>query len=275
MRIVGSMTTIPSRIASIERVIDSILNQTENLECLYLNIPKDKNYIIPSFLYKKKNLILNYCDKDYGPITKLIPTLDVEKDDNVYIITFDDDRIVDKNVVKIIRKKISEYPNYALSFSGWCIGSFPFYLECHDKNDKDIEVDWIQGCHTITYPRKLINKNKLLRSFFTGPSFLSKHDDHKISAYLTKNNIKKISIGKDAEKYFISAPCCTTNAISGGNSILGKIKYFTQVIYIVNYFRSLQLYNHSYHNFYKTTTFKLIFYIFFLYICFYIPRYCR
>lgn len=261
MRIVGSMTTIPDRIFLIENVVDSILNQTRKLDCLYLNIPvvsaKGKEYIIPEFLKQKANLIINRCE-DYGPITKLLPVLDIETDPDIYIITFDDDRTVHKDVVKIIEKKIRKYPHCALSFSGWNVGKFPFYLECHDKNSSDIEVDWIQGCHSITYPRKSLNKNKLIHAFYTGPSFLKRHDDHKISAYLEKNGIRKISIGKDAEKYFVSAPCCKTDAISGGDSWWGKIKYFSQVVYTVSYFHSLNLYHRQYHDFYKTTTFKIL-----------------
>ena len=107
MRIVGSITTIPDRISLIEAVLDSILSQTRPLDCLYLNIPniskKGKQYRIPEFL-KIKNLVLNRCE-DYGPITKLLPVLDIETDPDTYIVTFDDDRIVHRDVVKIITKK--------------------------------------------------------------------------------------------------------------------------------------------------------------------------
>jgi hypothetical protein len=260
MRIVGSITTIPDRISLIEAVLDSILSQTRPLDCLYLNIPniskKGKQYRIPEFL-KIKNLVLNRCE-DYGPITKLLPVLDIETDPDTYIVTFDDDRIVHRDVVKIIEKKIAKYPKHVLSFSGWNMGSFPFYLERYDDNTEDIEVDWVQGCHSITYPRSCVNKKRIINCFITAPSFLSRHDDHKISAYLERNKVKKISIGADAEKHFISAPCCKTDAISGGDSIWGKVKYFTQVLYIVNYFSSLNLYHRTYKNFYRTTTAKIM-----------------
>jgi hypothetical protein len=198
MRIVGSMTTIPERISKIKKVIQSILNQTRKLDLLYLNIPyiskKGLKYKIPYYLQDKEYIKINRCE-DYGPITKLLPTLDVETDPETYIITFDDDRLVHKDVVKIIERKIKKYPDAVLSFSGWNVGFFPFYLQCLDNNIQDVEVDWVQGCHSITYPRKVINKNKYLESF-PEISLLSKHDDHKLSAYLELQTVKKISINQ-------------------------------------------------------------------------------
>lgn len=259
-RIVGSLTSIPERIFFIEKVINSILNQTRPLDMVYINIPyrslKGKEYILPEFL-SRKNIKILRCS-DYGPITKLIPVLDAESDPDTYIVTFDDDRIIDKNTVKIIEEKISFYPNAALSFSGWNIGSFPFYFECFYDNSQDIEVDWIQGCHSITYRRNMLNKHMLLTAFLQGPSFIKKHDDHRISGYLERKHIKKICIGKDAKKYFKPSECCNLEAISGGNSILKSSRFYIEVIYIVDYFSDLGLYHRNYETIYKTVTFKIL-----------------
>ena len=270
MRIVGSMTTIPDRIFDIEKVIDSILNQSRPLDCLYLNIPvkslKGIEYKIPDWVSKKKNLILNRCDEDYGPITKLLPVLDKETDPDTYITTFDDDRILHKDVVRIIESYINKYPDCVFSFSGWNTGSFPFYFERCDDNEEDQDVDWVQGCHSITYPRKVLNKNKLKYVSPIMPSFMERHDDHQISSYLEKNKIRKISIGKNAEQYFEADPCCEINAISGGNSWVRKLEFFSQVVYLGYYFRSKGLYYRSYGRASRTSTFKtvVVFCVFFL-----------
>lgn len=227
MRIVASLTTIPSRIWHIELVLNSLLSQTRPFDAIYLNIPhrtrKNEEYSIPSFISPK--ITINRCD-DFGPITKLIPTLEKEENPNTFIITFDDDRILSKNTLQTIIHYIGQFSDCVLSFSGWRIGSFPFYLEWHDNRLSSEEVDWVQGCHSITYPRKFLNKEELL-SFM--PEMI-RHDDHRISAYLAMKKIPKIAIGENVNLFFTSIPCCKTNAISGGDSIAGKIKYFCEVM---------------------------------------------
>jgi len=250
MRIVGSMTTLPSRISKIKPVIQSLIKQRRSLDKIYINIPwktlKGHKYIIPFFLSNMESniIVINRC-KDYGPITKLLPTLDKETDPDTYIITFDDDNIVHKDVVKIFEKKIKQYPKTCLSFSGWNIGRFPWYYELHYNNKKDIEVDWVQGCHGIAYPRGLIDKNEILTCFSDAPNILSHHDDHKISAYLTTKNIKKISIKGNAKQYFVDTNYRTLDCISGANSLTDFFKFLWEVISIGWYFKGRRLYYHS------------------------------
>lgn len=230
MRIVASLTTIPSRIWHIEPVLNSLLAQTRPFDAIYLNIPhktrKNEEYSIPSFINQQK-IIINRCE-DYGPITKLLPTLDREQNADTFIVTFDDDRVISKNTLQTIIHYITQFPDTVLSFSGWRIGSFPFYLEWHDNRLSSEEVDWVQGCHSITYPRKFLNKEEIL-SFM--PEMI-RHDDHRMSAYLAMKKIRKIAIGENANLFFTPIPCCKTNAISGGDSIAGKIKYFCEVMQI-------------------------------------------
>lgn len=70
------------------------------------------------------------------------------------IVVFDDDVIVDRNVVKILLSKSKLYPNACLSFSGWSAGTFPFLCQRVWNNLLDTEVDWIQGHDSILLKRK-------------------------------------------------------------------------------------------------------------------------
>lgn len=258
MRIVASLTTIPSRIYYIEPVLLSLLEQP--FDMIYLNIPKktrkNQEYSIPSFLtnlQKTGKLTINRCE-DYGPITKLLPTLERETDNNTYIVTFDDDRIVAKNTLQTILHYIQQFPNAVLSFSGWKIGSFPFYLEWHDNRLNSEAIDWVQGCHSITYPRKVLDKNEIL-SFMPE---LFRHDDHRISAYLETKKVPKIAIGEKASDFFTPIPCCKTNAISGGDSIAGKIKYFCEVVSTAFDLKNKGLYHHPTKHMEETTGFYVV-----------------
>lgn len=95
MRIIASMTTIPSRIAKIEPVIESIFNQDVEISHLEINIPQvcqrnGERYEIPSWLAELSKVEI-FRTEDYGPITKIAPTLIRHKDDGNFIWSVDDD----------------------------------------------------------------------------------------------------------------------------------------------------------------------------------------
>ena len=140
MRIVVSLTTIPKRIDKIRNVLQSILQQSRKADKIYINIPektlKGEKYKIPKFISENREIEIVRC-QDYGAITKLLPILNIEREPTTRIITFDDDNIVHKDVLKIFEKRAKVYGNSALSFSGWCLSSFPSYIQLYDKSERD------------------------------------------------------------------------------------------------------------------------------------------
>lgn len=96
MRIIASMTTIPQRIEYIRPVIESVFRQSVKVEALELNIPNyfirgGETYSIPDWISEMDNVKIFRMD-DYGPITKIAPTLDRHfHDDDTYIWSIDDD----------------------------------------------------------------------------------------------------------------------------------------------------------------------------------------
>lgn len=240
MRIIACLTTLPKRIKKIHKVIKSIVNQTRKLDKIYINIPyktmNNQPYTIPSFFYHyKKEIEIIRCD-DFGPITKILPVLDIETDPNTYIVTLDDDIVIHKDVIKILEKRIKKYPNSALSFSGWCIGSFPCYIEFFNKLEKDKEVDWLQGTNAILYPRYILDKNKIVKFMQSLPKFMIKHDDHILCAYLEIQKIKKIVLKEDSDKYFLK------QTYSNIDSVSGMSLFKLQVILICIFFYKKGLY---------------------------------
>ena len=78
MKYVISFTTSPTRIHKVKSMLESLLNQTSKPELIILNIPKvfkrtGEGYDVPDFI--KDNVIVNITDQDYGPGTKVIPTI--------------------------------------------------------------------------------------------------------------------------------------------------------------------------------------------------------
>src|SRR5688572_10336454 len=120
-RIVISLTTTPNRLPYIRDTVKSLTNQIIPANAVYLNIPhvsrKGVPYIIPEWLKEEDGIILNRCE-DMGPITKIAPTLELEKDPNTIIIVVDDDEIYPNCLVQKYLKYCDEYKDEALTFGG-------------------------------------------------------------------------------------------------------------------------------------------------------------
>jgi len=132
MRYIISFTTSPTRIHKIKPMLDSLLNQTSKPELIILNIPKafkrtGEEYDVPDFV--KDNITVNIADQDYGPGTKIIPTVKYLKDNEfnpteTRIIYLDDDVIYPLAMVETMKTMTNDNSIY--------VGSgFDFrYTEC-------------------------------------------------------------------------------------------------------------------------------------------------
>lgn len=243
VRFVISITTLPDRVPYIKPVIKSILKHNPEIDKLYICLPygdvnkKD----IPEDTDKVRVI---RC-KDYGPITKIVGVLPYETDPDTLILTLDDDVIVTRKIVGVLKHKSKEHQNAALSFSGWCYGSFPFNYQLVINNEKDAHVDWAQGVHGILYKRSFVDKEEILK-FGKGNKLLFKNDDHKIAGYLESKGIGRISINRNPVNYFQNyTPASCVNPISGG-SITKSMKFWRDVKTISEDFRKCGYYYHCY-----------------------------
>lgn len=96
MRRVISLTTIPPRLPELQRTLESLDRQA--VDAVYLNIPDyclktQSPYHLPDWLVDKQwqKLVVHYCNVDYGPATKIIPTLEIERSPDTQILICDDD----------------------------------------------------------------------------------------------------------------------------------------------------------------------------------------
>ena len=138
MKVIVSFTTSPCRISKTKIMIDSILNQTRKPDYFLLNIPKifprtGKSYNIPDFIKDNDRLIVNVIDRDLGPATKVIPTIQFIKDNNIdisetRIIYVDDDIKQLPNMIKTFLK-FSGNKNIILGTSGF---NFASPIQCNE-----------------------------------------------------------------------------------------------------------------------------------------------
>lgn len=121
-----SFTTSPTRLERIRYVLDSI--DTDIVDKIFVNLPMrfardGTSFSIPSNfqeLYGDKVEILR-SEKDYGPITKLIPSARYIKshgDEDAILIIMDDDIVYGKGFVEDVVLTLTEKNNTAVSGSG-------------------------------------------------------------------------------------------------------------------------------------------------------------
>lgn len=146
--VVFSLTTIPDRIEFTKHTILSLLNGSVLPEKIIFNIPykslKGKEYIIPEWLTdltaRYPLLVLNRC-QDYGPATKIIPTLIMYQTNlDQKIIYIDDDVIYHKhflrNFINDYQKTRCEDRDEVLARKGYRVNFFK--MMCRNKPIKEV-----------------------------------------------------------------------------------------------------------------------------------------
>lgn len=188
-----SLTTIPSRINSVENTIQSLVEQTLKPEKIVLNLPKIYNFrfnsSIQDFYIKKilnkynDKIIINYVDHDYGPGTKLLgliksKIIDMDSKDT-YIVLVDDDHI---------------YKPYMLEY-------FDIYNKINFDNKLEVSSYYCYNYHNIIIvgqgadgffiKPELLNKFEDYYNIIKDYDYINYHDDYYISNYF---HLKQIPI---------------------------------------------------------------------------------
>lgn len=128
MKYVVSFTTSPTRIHKCRPMLTSIFDQTRKADLILLNIPciferTGETYEnIPKFIEKK--VTINVVDKDYGPGTKIIPTIKYLKEHGydplqTRIIYLDDDIFYMSRMIETYEKIIPEKDNNVWTATGF------------------------------------------------------------------------------------------------------------------------------------------------------------
>jgi hypothetical protein len=122
MRIVVSLTTIPSREFSLIESINSLKNGTLKPDAIYVNLPewypRFKCAPVDGLVEKIRDAgaTVVRC-KDYGSLTKIIPILKIEKLPSTLIVVVDDDMVYGPRLIEGLVKGHSEF-KCAVGYSG-------------------------------------------------------------------------------------------------------------------------------------------------------------
>jgi len=123
-----SISTIPQRIKNLKDSVESLLNQTQKPDKIFINIPfkyKRFNEIIDDYQIPKFNnniIEITRCE-DCGPGTKLLGSLD-KFEKNSLVILADDDHIYEDYMIEKFFYFYSKAPNNAYSFYVHPLGNF-------------------------------------------------------------------------------------------------------------------------------------------------------
>lgn len=191
--IIVSATTIPERIILLPRFLSSLEKQTIKPSKIYIQIPKKSRKGVDYDINKIEqlvmqiegiNVIINIVDIDEGPITKLVPVLDLEKNPNTIIILMDEDVIYGENIIETLLK----YKNLgAVGFAGRKFNSknkILHFIINNSKNKIDT-VDFLETYHGVLYKRSLFpSYTNFIKWMHKLPKVCIYNDDIVIGAWL-------------------------------------------------------------------------------------------
>jgi len=213
-RLVASTSTLPSRIGHVQESIDSIVNSEIRPDKVYLNIPRvskkeGKEYDVSDINTHGGLVVINWLDKDYGPLCKLYGTLLMEFDPETVIVCFDDDIIYDKRLISHLLSCQGQYPEAAVCESGWNyvnLGLVALSLKLSIPGVVQ-KVDELQCFNGVAYRRRMFQDDfedwKEKENCYTV-------DDILISKYLRHRQIPILAIPYWSKNKNIKIPNKTT-----------------------------------------------------------------
>ena len=121
-----SLSVLPTRFKGLKPTLNSITDQTVLPRKIILNLPRvfrrDKtDYKIPDYVKEHPLVEINWIEHDLGPATKLLPTLDLFKKEDLLIIVVDDDQIYPQEMVENYCAYAKKLPDAAMTLSGWVV----------------------------------------------------------------------------------------------------------------------------------------------------------
>lgn len=200
-----SLTTSPSRIRYIPELLEHI--DTSIFHRIFINLPlefgRDKSkYVVPKKLSSMKNVTINRIPSDFGPITKILPSLDLVQNMNDVIISIDDDIRHDNHIFKHLIKECTKrdcvVTGIGKNISYWSSKKygpmprvFPF-----DFKPKGIHVDMIEGFSGVAYKKKFFPDIPLLKKLNSISKECMLSDDLTLSFYLKLFGRRIVSLNK-------------------------------------------------------------------------------
>ncbi len=198
-RVVVSLTTTPGRLDNIGKTIASIASQSVRPDAIHLNVPRGAMARHPSMSYPDtlSSSRYSWIDEpllcinrtlDYGPATKLLPTLEYETSPDTRIVVVDDDRDYNVGLIAGLAWWSHHFPGAVWGVSGvsmeFGLGlTRPYRIYATNwVRPGPTLVDVVWGAHGYIVRRGLVRHTEPIKRI---PSACFKLDDEWLSASLT------------------------------------------------------------------------------------------
>lgn len=160
-----SLTTIPGREPYLQSVLQSIVPQLKEGDRIVLNVceeykrfPKETLKLPDTIKDYDKNILVVNKAEDYGPLTKLVPTL--KKWPNEQILTVDDDCLLHPDTLDCYRRYLRLGKSCALALRGRKLNDLNYHnarlVVCNEIASIE-NVDIITGVWSAMYNSSLFD----------------------------------------------------------------------------------------------------------------------
>ncbi|MFT5125260.1 MAG: hypothetical protein ACI9QL_003414 [Candidatus Omnitrophota bacterium] len=196
MRIVGTLSTSPSRIVHLPQLLEALWSQTLLPDAVYLNLPERfrnaESYIIPDALLAEPRLTILRPPEDFGPVMKILPTLEVETDPDTLLITLDDDVIYPPDMIAALHAAAEANPEAAFGGKG-----FDFTEDLQHvlqiRGDR-VPCHVLQGYGACAYRRRHLDRARLEQTLAGQPEAFRSSDDVLLSNHLASNGVARFTV---------------------------------------------------------------------------------
>ena len=212
-RVVLSLTTMPENIENLPLTLRSLINQNFAVDAIYVNVPKVNArtgvaYPEPTWEKSLPAVTVNRLARDYGPLTKLMGSLFVEKDPKTVVITVDDDKVYDPNLVRKLVWYSHNDPTKAFGPCGFSFlpmprprGVVPVYIPWFLRG-KGRYIDELQAVCGILYRVGFFAKDVGLKHLEKPPMQCFTTDDLWIAGNLAvMHDVPRVLIGMDKSSW--------------------------------------------------------------------------
>ncbi|MFA6408731.1 MAG: hypothetical protein WCW01_00930 [Gammaproteobacteria bacterium] len=251
-KVIISFTTTPERIQYLDVMLKSLLSQSKRVDYIHLCLPKlyrdQEPYTIPPHLLQSDFLKIIRSEKDFGPATKLIPTLqmhDLPPDTKIVIV--DDDQVYPRRHIERLNHWSNLYPESALGMAGCLIppNQNPSQMLTVNSDSKDTHRISASICKDLTkstilfgYAGYIVRPSFFDESFYDysiAPKAAYFEDDVWVSGSLAKRGIKRYVIPLFGQRSIPASSrqtrttrCLFTNENKGYKNMDEIFQYFSK-----------------------------------------------
>ncbi len=167
-KLIVSLTSYPPRFKTLPLVLNSILNQSIQVDKIILWIEKKDKSKLNSNILNFQGIKIEFCENDLFSYKKIIPVLRKYKNHN--IITFDDDVIYNNDSVEKLVRQSQKYPNDIIAnciHKIKLINSFPVKYKLWERNyKKQTKYAFFTGGAGVLFPPGCFYKDISKKNYF-------------------------------------------------------------------------------------------------------------